>query len=85
MTIDGCRNSMDFFQSRGLTASSMRGDYADVSGAKLSGPPLLHGVRQHGDQHPSMRLLLLRMWRGERSSCLQLIAVVTEAEETGGG
>jgi hypothetical protein len=35
---DGCRNSADFFQQRGSTASSMRGDRADVLGTKLSHP-----------------------------------------------
>jgi hypothetical protein len=51
----GTGNFANFFQPRGSTTSSMRGDHADVSGAKLSHPPLLHEVGWHREQHLGMR------------------------------
>jgi hypothetical protein len=41
--IDGRGNSVDFFQPRGSTASSMRSDHADVSGPSFSVCPFSMG------------------------------------------
>jgi hypothetical protein len=44
-----------FFQLQGSIASSMRGNCANVSEAKLSHPPLPYRVGWHRDQHLGMR------------------------------
>jgi hypothetical protein len=73
--IDGRGNSVDFFQPRGSTASSMRSDHAYVSGPSFFCPPFLHGVGQHRDQDPGMRDLAKSwLWlgppKGMALSCL---------------
>jgi hypothetical protein len=52
---DRSTNSVDLFQPRGPTTSSMRSYRVDASRAKLSRLPLLCGVGQYGDQHSGTR------------------------------
>jgi hypothetical protein len=52
---DGHGDPMDPSQPQGPTASSVRGDLVDVTGAKLSRPPLLCRIGRYGDQHPNPR------------------------------